>query len=102
MTTIPPSAPGTARKDGSSVCKARTDAAPGAGDGLTCGSCPYWHRDDEPGRIEATYAIVNEHGQREYVSRVLDSEPCGWCRYNGVGVGALLVFASHPPCGVEK
>ena len=102
--TTPTSPQPTARKEtDSSVGSGANHAAGCGGSGaLVCGSCPYWHRDDNPGRIEAAYTFINADGHSESSVRVLDSEPCGWCRYKGVGVGMLLLFASHRACAAQK
>ena len=107
MTTPPTSAPAASRKESDSSPTALskrpdTSDTAGAGDGRSCGTCRWWQRDDSPGRFDACATIVNEHGRGEFVARLLDAEPCGWCVFNGVAPRSLLTFESHKECGVYE
>ena len=102
MTAPPTSAPPAPRREDDSsapdaLSKRRdTRSTGGAGDGRSCGACRWWTEDAAPGQMDAI-AISG----REHYRRVLDAEPCGWCKHPSLGAdGGLLLFASMSECGV--
>ena len=96
MTTPPTPAPLPRKDDSSEEARITTDG--GAGDGRSCGTCRWWTEDSAPGQMDAI-AIRG----REHYRRVLDAEPCGWCRHPSLGAdGSLLLFASMHGCGVYE